>query len=445
MNRKTGGPKRFLGSTKYKRAVKKYAKRYSKKTASKYYKKKGTKIPRKKLGLKVKGAVRRMLSQCSAHYVESQYNPFKQYSPGVCVPDFLSMPSYKFSTKMRGTGQLNANGFGYVVLNPYIPANGPDLTETVTNNQNWLAPVWVSNNGAKTVADQVSFASLATSTTLKTVVDVNATPNYWDSSISAVSFKAAMLGDGNYDWRPVSAGIKIKYSGNVMNRKGTIVLFQDPQNSEWLYNKVNVAQNDFLKYEEAAYSALGEQEYAVTYHPRNLGDLTYASEWFDVVPLTFFEIAKYGVIAMMIYGGPANESFVFEAVEHWEMTGSAVPSRTLSHSDPNGFSSAQAVIPTKPTLNTPFQESKTKLDQAENQLATMSGTNLDKSDVDLLDMLNHMREGASEPPSVAWAENRAKYESENPGALFAWGTPTPNDDPRNWFPQESIIPISYRN
>lgn len=353
------------------RSYRKTAKKAYKKTR-KIGKKKGW--SKKKIGLKTLKRYRAKLAGCTAHYVESQYNPFKSYPGGVCIPDFISMPSYKFSTKARGNATFNSSGCCYVMMNPYIIFNDLDGTVAGGSNQYYQAPIWASNGG-NNMGSPTTIPSKALTDPATTLANVQsaANPYYWDSPVTTAAAKAALAGDGKWDWRPVSAGIKVKYAGDVMARKGQIVLFEEPTNSETLSTN-NQTQAGLLQRVEAAFSAFGDGEYAVTYHPRNLSDLDYVSSWAANLADRSGWLSSYPVLLIAIFGGPPNETVVFEAMCHWEITGSAVPSRTKSHSDPNGFGAAQGIIPEKPSLTPPTIEGRKKLVEAEHALNDTSSS-----------------------------------------------------------------------
>lgn len=364
--------RRFVGTNTS--AYKKYAKKYRKATVKKY-RKAGKKISKKKLGMKTFRKWQSKMGSCTARYIESQYNPFKEYSPPVCVPDFISMPSYKFSTKARGNIIFNASGLAYILMNAYLPTNGEDSTVPIANNRAYCAPIWASNGGTQNANPVVIPTSLLTKdSTLKTVTDTCATPVYWDSPINAAAAINALRGDGNWDWRPVSGGVKIKYAGDVMKRKGQVVLYEEPMNGSSLTEN-SQSQAGLLQAVEATFTAFGDQEYAVTYHPRTLSDLDYASSWHSQnMQGDLNELVDYACLLIAVYGGPANESCVFEAKMHWEMTGRLVPSRSKSDSDPAGFAAAQAIIPSKPSTAPPATQASIKGAQAAGELGGQSGT-----------------------------------------------------------------------
>ena len=185
------------------------------------------------------------------------------------------------------------------------------------------------------------------------------------------------MGDGKTEWRPVSVGIKLKYAGNVMNRKGQVVLFEEPLNGTTI-TEANQSQTQLLARAEANWSAFGDQEYTVTYHPRSQQDLSYSSEWYNgatvggIPPMA--DLAQYGTLLICVFGGPVGEPVVFEAASHWECLGSNFPLRTVSDSDPTGFAAAQGIIPQKPSLGGAGEEAWRKLAQATGKLNGQSGT-----------------------------------------------------------------------
>lgn len=406
-------------------AKKKYAKKAVRKTRGR------TASKKKRSGLKRARKVHMgpRLGGCALNYIESQYNPFKTFSGDVCVPDFISMPSYKTSFKSRGTFYSNggAGGCAYILLNPYLPTNGPDTSGGPITNPGYCAPIWFSNANTYVAPGVIPGPLLVSPSSVAATIATTATAAYWDSEITAQSAKDSLIGDGKYDWRIVSVGIKIKYAGNVMNRKGQIILWADPQNSNYM-SLHNMDENTLLKYKEASFEALGDGEYCVTYHPRNISDLAYSSEFgHDLNGL-----AGYPTLLIAIYGGTqaAGDSYTFEAVSHWELTGSSVPARSKSTADPSGFACAQGIIPTKPSLAPAAAEARLKVAQGNAALSHLSGTNdrVSYSSNPFYHPPGPGVPGQPKPPPQVFPPPRDNYGppptwgTEGAGSFTGWGT-----------------------
>ena len=300
------------------------------------------------------------LSGCARLFALAQYNPWANFQSAPCVPDFMAMPSKKLFYKIRGTFHAGTQGFGFISLNPYTIMNAAFGSGT---NPNYCAPCWRT---------RATYSS--NNTNLPACVDPGGIPSnvdaaYWDSEWSA-QFMADNLeqGTGRLDYRCVGGGIKIQYAGAVMERKGQIILLEDPNNDETFCVEPLFTSTVALRRPEASYSALGDGEYAVLWHPRVMTDLDYASSWFA----NLANLAKYHVLLIIVDGCEPGTPFTFECIMHYELTGSQVPGRTKTDSDPSGLAAVQASISTKPSLQSPNVTAPMKLAEAEARLGHTS-------------------------------------------------------------------------
>lgn len=244
-------------------------------------------------------------------------------------------------------------------MNPYITAS--DRSHTLSPNYNYLAPLWCSN-GVGTPSTLP--LNLLWDYNIGTVVTENK-PHYWDSPISGDNMELALTNGVTWEWRPVGGGVKLRYSGNVMQRAGKIYLYEEPENSVALTQTgAGVDPADLLKQVECSYSALGDGEYAVLWHPRTISDLDYSSAWQSAAT----DLAKYQTLLIVIQGC-ASQTFEFEAIMHWEMIGSQIPSRTKTDSDPSGLAAVQGAMGPSPSLNTPYVTAAFKQREVINKLA----------------------------------------------------------------------------
>jgi len=168
----------------------------------------------------------------------------------------------------------------------------------------------------------------------------------------------------NYDWRPVGGGIKIQYNGAVQSRAGTYYLFEQPNNANWLVAQATDPQpTDLLKFEECAYTIIDENAVSVVHHPRDPTDTSYASNYYfqgDGAYSNFSNLATYHTMGILVTGAPTGGSFTFDCVMHWEMVGTAVPSRTMSHADVLGMQKITQTFP----IQTPLSDPKVNLAKA---------------------------------------------------------------------------------
>jgi len=296
----------------------------------------------KKTYKKTRGASRHVpvLSACTHDYLKAMYDPWNLKN-APCVPDLIQIPSYKFSTRIRGTLYCNAAGAGSISMNPFLPSNFR-ITPAVTN-QDYLAPVW-HTDGTQGGLDNLVSQCLASGFAPPT----GYVPDYWNSMISGNEVAQLMDNiEGNYVWRPVGGGIKLVYNGALDSRSGSYILYEDPSNSGWLGTRTASA-TEFLKFEESTQTVVDGNEVAVLYRPKNNMDLDYSDNWYMArqaggvgVLSNSEELAQYQTISILIQGaqasGGVNASFNYECIMHWEAIGTGLPSRTVSHSDVTGM------------------------------------------------------------------------------------------------------------
>lgn len=299
-----------------------------------------------------------VMSQCALDYFKAQYDPWN-LSNAPCVPDLIQLPSFKFMTRIRGSFQTNAVGYGCIVLNPFTPSNSAS-TAAITN-VNYLAPLWYTNGahaGSLNLAGTCIFPGTAS--------PAGYVPGYWNSPITSNNVIAAMDNvEGPYVWRPVGGGIKVTYAGKLQDRAGTYILYEDPSNSGWLANRTPTVP-EIMAFEETQYTVVTGDEVCVTYHPRNNMDLDYSDNWYmtrsSTPILNSSELAQYQTMAITVQGAPSL-SFNFDVVMHWEGVGTSFSSRTKSHSDPNGFSKVTNSFDTQPSTDPPKKNYEDKLKQ----------------------------------------------------------------------------------
>jgi len=302
------------------------------------------------------------MSKCAIEYLKVQYDPWNlKTSP--CIPDTIQLPSYKFSTHLRSTFSTNANGFGWIVMNPYVPSSSATNAGGPANT-NYLAPIWASTSTGASV--QIPIDRFADRTQLASgITAAGAAPFYWPSGITAAQVENNLNGnDFTYNWRPVGGGIKVRYTGRADAQSGNYTIFSDPGNNSTLYSwAINsppgsaANSGTMLGLEEAAFTSIGLEEIAVTHHPKAKFDLEYSDNWYNSAGAAFYsngqDTALYHTMAILIEGAPANTSFAFDAIMHWEMVGRGLPARTASEADTIGLEKVTNTFPIKPPTTTP--------------------------------------------------------------------------------------------
>ena len=143
--------------------------------------------------------MRYKVPKCAAHYLACLVDPFT-CEPGVCIPaDIFPLPSQKIKVFARGKFALGTSGIGFIQACP-----------TVSNNH-------VTTAAVVTSATSVGNAAAAfTGFTATVPVQISQIP-YTDAQILSTVHA-----------RIVSYGIRVKYSGKLLDRGGVCVGMEDP-------------------------------------------------------------------------------------------------------------------------------------------------------------------------------------------------------------------------
>lgn len=258
---------------------------------------------------KVKG-----LSACSVHYALALSDPWDVPVPP-CVPDNITLESWKFSIRSRGTGIVGLNGTGWVAFNPFNPY------------------VYSVGNAISGYTTDATYNTTGYTPGVAGVVALgtDATQPYTNAD--------------NFDqaYRVVGSGIKVLYTGNEMNRQGVWTLARDSSNSPIVFG---TTVNTFLGYRETVQVPVDKEWHAVIYKPATASDITYAPRGNDIdgTALSTKLYLQYPSMVCMITGGTPGASFQFDYITWFEMTGRSLPLLSLSESDPIGLSVASSAV-----------------------------------------------------------------------------------------------------
>lgn len=254
------------------------------------------------------------LSDCSIYYALALSDPW-DCPAAPCIPDNITLESWKFGVRARGNGVVGLNGVGYVAINPFNPyalSIGQTISGIVTD------ATYNSTGYSANVPGSVAIAT-------------DATQPYTN---------ADNLEQG---YRVVGSGLKVCYAGNEMNRQGIWTLARDPSNSP-LVSGTTV--NTLLGFRETVAIPVDKEWHAVLYKPATASDLTYAPRGLDIdgtaaSPKLYF---SYPSLVAMLSGGTPGASFQYDCITWFEMTGRGLPALTISESDPIGLSVASSAV-----------------------------------------------------------------------------------------------------
>lgn len=275
--------------------------------------KKQSKNPRSARGLTMSYAT---MSECSKLYATALINPWACPSPP-CVPDAITLPSFKFGTYTKGIMTIGTAGLGYVVMDPYIPyTSGSNLAYTQSSYP-------------------VDYYSLIAG-------GVQGANN--DSPFEPAQFLGADPNPPANSARLVGAGIKVRYVSSEMQRSGRIICVRQNNNDEFIQGATATSQY-FLLNREAISNPVTRDWHYVVWKPALPSDLAF---------MTAADLTNPSVCIMcLVDGATPGTAFEFEAVCWFEVTGTQTPALTRSHSDPIGMSVINSALPAHQPTGSP--------------------------------------------------------------------------------------------
>lgn len=259
------------------------------------------------------------LSRCAQAYAKALTDPFGPTDEAPCIPDTITLPSYKFQTTVRGVFQIGTAGFGYVSYDPWLAVhNGATVAAPRTN-----APVRFT---------QSAFSLAWFDPTIIPVGTAVAASN------SMITVSQMQSGTETREFRLVGAGLRIRYSGTELNRGGRCVVYRNRANVpiDGLPNISSVLRDNFY-----SASPVDREWKTVTYAPSRSEDITYERY---VDPITVNTIG-FPIFLGLVESTPGN-TFEFECTSHFEMIAGQVGLPiTPSHADPTGFGAVTSSMP----------------------------------------------------------------------------------------------------
>jgi hypothetical protein len=249
-------------------------------------------------------------SQCTKDYAAALIDPWSVPRPP-CVPDNITLPSFKFGARGRGTFSIGTQQTGFILFNPYICYS--DVPCSFTTDHTFGSPD-VEGGG---------------------ITGVN--PIYNDSPFTASDF-----GTYKNQSRTVGAGVRVRYTGTEITRSGQTICFRSPTNADAL-TAAPVTNSQLLAFKETSTSPVDRDWHYAIYRPAVATDLAYLSP-----------IDRSGNFCMIVavFGASPGASFEFDFVSWYEVAGNNLPNLTRSHSDPIGMSAVSMALPTaQPTRN----------------------------------------------------------------------------------------------
>lgn len=254
------------------------------------------------------------LKPCTFRYFKCLTDPWAAYGrmQDVCVPDLYDLPSFKFTTRIRGTLAVGTSGFGYIILAPQLDGASAAI-------------------GAYTGAAFTSANTFANSGVGVTTLTESSYP--YNQITGAYKPPQARL---------VAAGVRIRYTGTELNRAGNLVPFFLPSTGS--IGGATTAQ--LMSIQNLRSLPNNRQWIPAVFNPSSPSDYTYAN--YTAAQDFAVQGANMGVAIM---GDPTvGNTYEFDVLRFWEVvptlfaqgqvsgTFSATYATTKSDSDLEGLS-----------------------------------------------------------------------------------------------------------
>jgi hypothetical protein len=254
----------------------------------------------------------RTLSQCSKKYLAVLANPWLPISDA-CVPDNITIPSFKVNFFTRATFVVGTAGVGFVNMNPYI----------CFGDNPWIDVTTATYAATDIVPDD---SSPAYTTYLN------------NSPYTTADFQSP---NGTLRRRVVAAGIKARYIGPELTRSGRVIEYRQLINdSVFIGGPISIGA--LMNNRETVSAGVDREWHYALWRPANSTDCFYETD----------DKLAEACLLIAVQGAPPGASYEFEAIAHFEIIGSRLPNTTKSESDPIGIgvvSSAIANTGSQPT------------------------------------------------------------------------------------------------
>jgi hypothetical protein len=263
-------------------------------------------------------------SQCTKDYALALIDPWS-CPRAPCVPDNITLPSFKFAVRTRGQFQIGLLGTGFVYVNPYIPYGGFSSGFATANSYN------SANVFPGVVTGSAPFGT--------------------DSTLTRLQFSS-----GQNQSRLVGSGLRIRYTGTELTRSGQAVTFRSSTNSN-LFETTPMALTDFLDNRECTTAIVDRDWHYAIFRPAVATDLAYGNPVGEETNYALF---------VGVFGATAAQSFEFDFVAWFEIVGAHLPTLTRSHSDPIGIAAVNMALPIVQPSRSPTATSRSFLAEMAN-------------------------------------------------------------------------------
>lgn len=262
------------------------------------------------------------LSKCLLSYAQASIDPFDNITELPCIPDVITVPSYKFRTYLEADVTIGSAGTGFAVMNPFH--------------------MLVNDNASS--SSYSDYAVVTTDSTYST-----ATYNWGPTDIGTIvtgynpASNLSIVAIAQYAYRLVAAGMEVDYTGVLLNQAGLVSVIQ----WDGLENIPNPLAISTIRQHPRSQTCPTSREARcyIRYEP-------VLSSNYDYSGSSLYYPTGRSInypLGIFISGAEPDTTFRIRAVAFFEVQGLNLPA-TPSEADPIGFPAFQAarseVLPT---------------------------------------------------------------------------------------------------
>lgn len=235
--------------------------------------------------------------RCLVDYTASILDPFN--GPEACVPVWPSPPSMKIRARSRGTLVVGTTGTGMITtsLQPGNDASGTGAQICHSDNTFNVNSIQTSGTG---------------------VVQINTNGPFSDGQFGQQ--------DTDLSFRPISLGLRVRYTGTEENRGGSMAAAYSPHHEDL----DNAAVGTLLSFDNGQQFPVTREWVTLVWMPIRHTEVEYFRDQFGTV-------AENHILGMLITGA-LNDTYDFEVAYNYEVIGRDARAKTVSVSNSKAFS-----------------------------------------------------------------------------------------------------------
>lgn len=248
--------------------------------------------------------------ECMQHYISARLDPWNT-GAGACLPSSqFTQRSAKYKVTVSGQLQLGTSGVGYIAL---LPAWGNNSANVVT-----------------TISTSIGTINTAFS----------AFTNLQSYSFVNLPYPAASYG-ANLQGRFVAGGIRIQYTGTLLNQNGLAYSFCDQDHSSVTNTGTLATIGNLEETRRVVVTGNVHTNGVDSWLVQVTDNGPVVPNEYEFVQASAVQATPYMILAVQ---GLAGDAYEFEAVQHIEIMGTAVANMTASHTDEADYAVVDKVL-----------------------------------------------------------------------------------------------------